>query len=248
MGQYLSRASGHENGPAPPAAGDVTLGQAADAYLATLHSAGRASTRRTYGRILRWLVTEFGADAAPDIDPDRFAAWFTAQWAGRSPSTWNVSLAVIRSAAAWWRQQDWITADPSRMLKRRKPRPDRPRALSRPEVEQLLTRPIEAVTGAARKIASGAFDLKVPETSSGEAGELIRAFNRMTSELQNRTERLLAAERVAAWQEVARRLAHEIKNPLTPIKMSLETLVAAGARGEPRFKELFGETAPAVLE
>ena len=113
---------------------------------------------------------------------------------------------------------------------------------------RLLTRPIEAVTGAARKIAAGAFDLKVPETSSGEAGELIRAFNRMTSELQNRTEQLLAAERVAAWQEVARRLAHEIKNPLTPIKMSLETLVAASARGEPRFKELFGETAPAVLE
>ncbi len=115
-------------------------------------------------------------------------------------------------------------------------------------VARLVTRPIEAVTGAARKIASGAFDLKVAETSSGEAGELVRAFNRMTSELQSRTERLLAAERVAAWEEVARRLAHEIKNPLTPIKMSLETLVAASERGDPRFKELFGETAPAVLE
>jgi nitrogen fixation/metabolism regulation signal transduction histidine kinase len=115
-------------------------------------------------------------------------------------------------------------------------------------VARLVTRPIEAVTGAARKIASGAFDLKVAETASGEAGELVRAFNRMTSELQNRTEQLLASERVAAWQEVARRLAHEIKNPLTPIKMSLETLLAASARGEPRFQELFGETAPAVLE
>jgi integrase len=62
------------------------------------------------------------------------------QWAGRSPSTWNVSLDAIRSGAAWSMQQDWITADPSRMLKRRKPRPDRPRALSRPEVEQLLIR------------------------------------------------------------------------------------------------------------
>jgi hypothetical protein len=36
-------------------------------------------------------VTEFGSDAALDIDPERFAAWFTAQWAGRAPSTWNVS-------------------------------------------------------------------------------------------------------------------------------------------------------------
>ena len=49
-----------------PAAGDVTLGQAADAYLATLRGAEHASTRRTYGRILRWLVTEVGSDAAPD--------------------------------------------------------------------------------------------------------------------------------------------------------------------------------------
>src|SRR5262249_5014276 len=62
---------------------------------------------------------------------------------------------------------------------------------------RLVTRPIEAVTGAARKIASGAFDLRVAETSSGEAGELVRAFNRMTRELQNRTEQLLASERVA---------------------------------------------------
>ena len=123
-----------------PAAGDVTLGQAADAYLATLRGAEHTSTNRTYGRILRWIVTEFGSTAAPDIDPERFAAWFTARWADRSPSTWNVSLDAIRSAAAWWMLQGWITADPSRMLKRRKPRPDRARALSQGEVEQLLTR------------------------------------------------------------------------------------------------------------
>jgi integrase len=85
-------------------------------------------------------VTEFGSDTTPDIDPERFAAWFTTQWADRSPSTWNVSLDAVRSAAAWWMQQGWITAGPSRMLKRRRPRPDRARALSRAEVEQLLTR------------------------------------------------------------------------------------------------------------
>jgi len=123
-----------------PAAGDITLGLAADAYLATLRGAEHASTRRTYGRILRWIVTEFGGDTPPDIDPERFAAWFAERWASRSPSTWNVSLDAIRSAAAWWMQRGWITADPSRMLKRRTPRPDRTRALSRAEVEQLLTR------------------------------------------------------------------------------------------------------------
>jgi integrase/recombinase XerC/integrase/recombinase XerD len=123
------------------AAGDVTLGQAADAYLATLRGAEQASTRRTYGRILRRIVAEFGTDTTPDeISAERFAAWFGQQWAARSPSTWNVSLDAIRSTVAYWRRQGWIDADPSRMLQRRKPRPDRSRALSKVEVDQLLTR------------------------------------------------------------------------------------------------------------
>jgi len=122
----------------PPVA--LPLGQAADAYLATLRGAEQASTCRTYGQVLRWIVIEFGSDTVADIDPDQFAAWFTARWAGRAPSTWNVCLDAVRSAAAWWIQQGWIAADPSRMLTRRKPRPDRARALSRAEVEQLLTR------------------------------------------------------------------------------------------------------------
>ena len=67
----------------PPAA-DVTLARAADDYLATLSGAEQASTRRQYGRILRRLVLEFGADAAPaDLDPDRFAGWFASQWGQR---------------------------------------------------------------------------------------------------------------------------------------------------------------------
>ena len=116
------------------AAGDITLGRAVDAYLATLSGSEQASTRRTYGRVLRWIVTEFGSDTAPDIDAERFAGWFGAQWGDRAPSTWNVSLDAIRSAAAYWQRQGWITADPSQMLIRRKPRPDRVRALARAEV------------------------------------------------------------------------------------------------------------------
>jgi len=59
-----------------PAAGDVTLGPAAEAYLATLGGAEQASTRRTYGRILRRVVAEFGAQTAPDqVDAERFAEW-----------------------------------------------------------------------------------------------------------------------------------------------------------------------------
>ncbi len=123
-----------------PAAGDVTLGRAVDAYLATLPGAEHASARRTYGRILRRVVTEFGAETLLDeLGAGRFAEWFGSQWAGRSPSTWNVSLDAVRSAMTYWQRQGWLAADFSRMLVRRRPRPDRARALSRSEVDQLLT-------------------------------------------------------------------------------------------------------------
>jgi integrase/recombinase XerC/integrase/recombinase XerD len=78
---------------------------------------------------------------APDeVDAERFAEWFGSHWTDRAPSTWNVSLDAVRSAAAYWQRQGWLAADFSRMLVRRKPRPDRDRALSRSEVDQLLTR------------------------------------------------------------------------------------------------------------
>jgi integrase len=119
----------------------MTLVRAADAYLATLGVAEQANTRRQYGRILRRLVAEFGEGTAPAaIDPERFAGWFGSQWAQRSPSTWNVSLDAFRSASAYWQRQGWLAADFTRLLERRKPRPDRSRALSRGQVEQLLTR------------------------------------------------------------------------------------------------------------
>ncbi len=111
-----------------------------------------------------------------------------------------------------------------------------------------VTRPVEALTEATRKIGVGQLQAQVQVAASGEVGELVSAFNRMTSDLEKATSQLVATERVAAWQEVARRLAHELKNPLTPIKMSLETLLAAKAQQSPRFDALFQESAGAVLE
>jgi integrase len=119
----------------------VTLGRAAGSYVGTLAGAEQANTRRKYGGILRRLVAEFGGGTGPDeISAEAFAAWFAGQWADRAPSTWNVSLDAVRSAAAYWQRQGWLAADFTRMLERRKPRPDRSRALSRNDVEELLGR------------------------------------------------------------------------------------------------------------
>jgi two-component system, NtrC family, nitrogen regulation sensor histidine kinase NtrY len=69
----------------------------------------------------------------------------------------------------------------------------------------------------------------VPERSRDEVGVLARSFNHMTAQLASQRERLVQTERVAAWRELARRLAHELKNPLFPLQLTVENLVRARA-------------------
>ena len=119
----------------------MTLRQAVTAYLATLAGDEQRGTKLVYGRVLRRAEREFGSGTAlAGIGADAFAGWFTGQWADRAPATWNGALDAIRAAARYWADQGWITTDPSHLLRRRRPRPDRSRALSRAEVGELLTR------------------------------------------------------------------------------------------------------------
>jgi integrase len=120
----------------------VELGEAVRTYL-TVGLAGREhdATRRVFGGILRRLAAEFGASTAvTSLDPDAVAAWFTGQWAGRAPSTWNVSLDAIRRASAYWQAQGWTAGDPAVRLRHRRVAEDRSRAMSRAEVGELLAR------------------------------------------------------------------------------------------------------------
>ena len=107
---------------------------------------------------------------------------------------------------------------------------------------------MEALTEGVRSVAGGALDTRVPATGSGEVRVLVDAFNRMAEDLGHATRALRAAEQAAAWEGVARSLAHELRNPLTPLQMSLETLLAARKARDGRFEALFVESAPAMLE
>ncbi len=111
-----------------------------------------------------------------------------------------------------------------------------------------ITKPVEALSAAAREVAAGNLEARVHTKASGEIRQLVGAFNAMTAELSANRQRLAAAERIAAWREVARRLAHEIKNPLTPIAMSVETLRDAMERERPDFREIFQEGTAAIQE
>jgi len=113
---------------------------------------------------------------------------------------------------------------------------------------RLLTRPLDALRAGAARVAAGDLEVRVRARGTGEVRDVVAAFNAMTADLRASRERAAAAERVAAWQEVARRLAHEVKNPLTPIAMSVATLRDALAEGRPDFPALFEEGASAIQE
>jgi nitrogen fixation/metabolism regulation signal transduction histidine kinase len=83
--------------------------------------------------------------------------------------------------------------------------------------------------------------------SSDELGELARSFNRMTEDLVQQKDRTLQAERVAAWRELARRLAHELKNPLFPLQVTVENLMRAKQKSPQVFEEVFQEGTATLL-
>ncbi len=88
-----------------------------------------------------------------------------------------------------------------------------------------LTKPIINLIGASDSISKGALDVKVPEVETDEElKQLNKNFNQMIERLKEQQDKLLINERYEAWESVARKLAHEIKNPLTPIQLSIDSL------------------------
>ncbi|MCS6797959.1 MAG: ATP-binding protein [Myxococcota bacterium] len=84
------------------------------------------------------------------------------------------------------------------------------------------TRRIELLVAATARVGRGELDVRVPSDADDELGELTRAFNAMVRDLRESRERIEYLQRISAWQELARRLAHEIKNPLTPIQLAVQ--------------------------
>ena len=88
-----------------------------------------------------------------------------------------------------------------------------------------LTKPIVNLIGASDSISKGALDVKVPELETDDELKLLnKNFNQMIERLKEQQDKLLITERYEAWESVARKLAHEIKNPLTPIQLSIDSL------------------------
>jgi len=108
--------------------------------------------------------------------------------------------------------------------------------------------PLRDLEAAAARVARGDFEAEIAVRHGGEIGQALDAFNEMTRTLRQTRSRMLRAERIAAWREIARRIAHEIKNPLSPIQVSIETMRKTKAKAHPDFDEIFEESTLAILE
>ncbi len=110
-----------------------------------------------------------------------------------------------------------------------------------------VTLPVRKLAAGAREVSDGNWNTRVAVRGHDEIGQLAQSFNRMTQQLVDQRERLIQAERVAAWREVARRLAHELKNPLFPLQTTVENLQRASTQNPDQFEEVFRESTGILL-
>jgi nitrogen fixation/metabolism regulation signal transduction histidine kinase len=111
-----------------------------------------------------------------------------------------------------------------------------------------IARRLALVARAARAVGAGDLAVRVAPSGRDEIAELGHAFNDMVTELTVSRARVAYLEKIGAWQDVARRLAHEIKNPLTPIQLAVQQLHTKYTGGEPQFRRLLDEVNEIVGE
>jgi nitrogen fixation/metabolism regulation signal transduction histidine kinase len=108
-----------------------------------------------------------------------------------------------------------------------------------------ISRPIQQLTKGLSEVAGGHLDYRVPIAGDDEIGAAIQTFNRMADELKQSQERLVYVARLESWQALARKMAHEVKNSLTPIRLTMEE-IAARQSGPGR--EFFEQAAQIVVD
>ena len=100
-----------------------------------------------------------------------------------------------------------------------------------------ISRPVRRLTQGLGRVAAGDLDARVAPGGSDEIGEAVTAFNHMADQLQQAREHLIHVTRLASWQALARKMAHEVKNSLTPIRLTMEEIISRGPNQDGAFLE-----------
>lgn len=111
-----------------------------------------------------------------------------------------------------------------------------------------ITRPLHALLKGTREMARDNLQYRIPNNRDDEIGVLIESFNQMAQDLVENRRKRLEAEQIAAWREIARRLAHEIKNPLTPIQLAVQQMRDKYAGDDPEYQRFVTDCTEIVTE
>ncbi len=111
-----------------------------------------------------------------------------------------------------------------------------------------VTSRVADLVEATERVGAGDLSVEVPGRSDDEVGELTRAFNTMVQDLRESRARITYLQRIGAWQEFARRLAHEIKNPLTPIQLAAQEMERSYSGDDPRHGQSLREARSIIEE
>ena len=111
-----------------------------------------------------------------------------------------------------------------------------------------VTKRVSRLAAATERVAGGDLSFQVPVGGRDEIARLTRGFNRMISEVAEARDRIVYLEKVSGWQDLARRLAHEIKNPLTPIRLAVQELRTRARNEDPSFEKLMHDVTEVVDE
>ncbi|MDR1326614.1 MAG: HAMP domain-containing protein [Treponema sp.] len=111
-----------------------------------------------------------------------------------------------------------------------------------------LSQPLVELVEATRRVAGGDFSIHLIARRSDELGLLVHSFNTMVRELERSQATLMKAEKISIWQTMAQQLAHEIKNPLTPIKLSAERVLRRWRNNPERIGEILENSMLAIIQ
>jgi nitrogen fixation/metabolism regulation signal transduction histidine kinase len=111
-----------------------------------------------------------------------------------------------------------------------------------------VTRRVAELAEATERVGAGDLSVEIPTDARDEVGELTRDFNAMVRDLRESRERIAYLQRIGAWQEFARRLAHEIKNPLTPIQLASQEMLRSYTGDDERYRRKLEDACSIVEE
>ncbi|NNE54906.1 MAG: HAMP domain-containing protein [Flavobacteriales bacterium] len=115
-------------------------------------------------------------------------------------------------------------------------------------ISNYITKSLQRIGNRMKEVSIGHINQPIEWQSDDEIGALVSEYNRMLKEVEKSAESLAKSERESAWREMAKQVAHEIKNPLTPMKLRLQHLQMAKDDNAPNFDEKFEQTSKVLIE